>query len=303
MEAPAWLYLVGAPPGAEISGLDADGGIALVDEVVIGRAADCDIVVRAPMIGGRRNSSVSIQNGRWRYQHLGHGIPTFHNESLIPPHSPLTKPLSHGDVIGPLAAGDDARITFLFLAQSGLPRSAVLPPVEQALHAAYPDRAAQLVSHIRRWFASEPLASFDALDRVLACDLCGRFARDHGLVEIDRPGPSFQVLADWQGSIGSPTYESIELCETCLASPGATLSCAENVDRLRVDLDRALPAAGVEREVVTELHRRREAAQPVIASGTCVLCRKRERALVGGGRRPICAECLRGASAIRHIRG
>lgn len=307
MSSSAWLYLVGAPPRASIEGLDPDGGLPLADTVMIGRAADCDVVVTTPMIGGRRNSRLSrTDKGHWRYEHLGHSIPCFHNEMLLMSHAAAPTWLVSGDVLGPVVADrEGGRLTFLFLEQaSGLTRSATLPPVEQALLAAFPDRAGELVARVQRWFASEPYTAFASLDRVLRCDLCARFLRGHSVVEVERSPNRFQVIADSEHRLGEPDHPSMRFCETCLHWPQTTLSCAENSDRLRADLERALAAESVDAAVAAELDRRRALAQPALTREPCSMCGGSPGpTLAGRSGRAVCMDCLRGASAVREIRG
>lgn len=308
MASSAWLYLVGAPLNAEIDGLDADGGIALVDELVIGRSSSCHVVVRRPMIGGRMNSRLAVSSaGRWHYEHLGHSIPTFHNEKLLMAHRSEPAWLTHGDVLGPIAAEGHAgdRITFVLLEQdSGLTRSATLPAVEEAIRATFPDRADEMIAGVERWFASEPLATFDSLSRVLACELCTRFLRAHGVVEVERHPARFQVIADSAHRLGEPDHPSMRFCETCLHWPQTTLSCAENSDRLRADLERALAAESVDAAVAAELDRRRALAQPALTREPCSMCGGSPGpTLAGRSGRAVCMDCLRGASAVREIRG
>lgn len=307
----AWLYCVAAPPDAQIFGLDADGGIELNPDAdtTIGRSQQSEIVVRWPMIGGRRNSTLTFSDsGTWRYRHLGHGLPTFHNDHLLTG-SPVDPPVSHGDVLGPCTIGD-GRITFLFLESPGSSRANALPGVERALEASFPDRAPVLIAEVRRWFVSEPFAGAKGLGRVLHCALCGCFRRADRvvLVEAHRPGASeirFQVLADSEASIESPSSPAMGLCEGCLADPTRTFQRADDADRLRADLQRALDAADLESEdVLEEVDRRFAFAQPRRGQEPCGLCGARDpEPPLRGCTGTICRACLHGASRIRHIRG
>lgn len=304
----AWLYLVGAPRNARLAGLDREGGIAVPPRLTIGRVEGSEIVVREPMIGGRKNSVVELVNGTWRYAHMGHSIPTTHNGRLIPPME-RAMPIAHGDVLGPMTVGGENRpILFLFLTyQPGRLRSVVLPLVEAAIAETFPDRATAMTGAVRRWFASEPHADFAALRRVLHCALCGRFTRADAIVEVKavRESPiRFQVIADADVRIGEGAAYSMGLCEPCLADPDATFARALDAQRLRADVWRLLDAAHVEEPARAELERRLSTGQPACERARCWLCGEDGRdALVGGEGRPICVPCLRGASAIRHIRG
>lgn len=94
-----------------------------------------------------------------------------------------------------------------------------------------------------------------------------------------------------------------------LADPDQTFRGADDADRLRVDLERALDAADPDSRdlVVHELDRRFAFAQPRRGRGLCTLCLLGEANLpervLRGCTGTICRSCLRGASAVRHIRG
>lgn len=308
----AWLYWVGAPRDTEIAGLDAEGGLALdpAKVVTIGRVPDADILVRQPQIGGRRNSTVAFENGAWRLHHMGHSLPIFHDDRILPRGDAA---LAHGDLFGPITVNGD-RITFLFLTNDGVRRGQALPAIESAVRTYFPDRAAALLREVWQWFASEPFAGAEGVAHALHCGLCGCFRRADRVVDVEAFRPAgvairFQVLADSEHRLGNATYPSMGFCEKCLADPDQTFRGADDADRLRADLERALDAADPESRdlVVRDLDRRFAFAQPRRGRGLCTLCLLGEANLpervLRGCTGTICRSCLRGASAIRHIRG
>lgn len=311
----AWLYWVGAPHSAVLSGLNDDGGIELDPSrrTVIGRVPESDIGVRTPQIGGRRNSQLQFRDGAWHYEHLGHSLPIFHDEHVITGSGDPRSMVAHGDVFGPITVAGD-RISFLFLANNGRLRADVFPAIENAVTIYFPDRAEALLAEVRQWFPSEALAGAAGLAHVLHCGLCGGFRRRDRVVHVEafRPGAApirFQVLADSESRIGSGTHPSMGLCEKCLADPDQTFRSADDADRLRADLHRALVAADPESRdaIVRELDRRFAFAQPRRSLGPCSLCGRGEVALsertLEGCSGTICRACLHGASAVRHVRG
>lgn len=310
----AFVFSVTAPYGAEIDSLD-DGNRVVGDGLVIGRVADADIRVRSPMIGGRRNSRVAPRpGGGWEYQHFGHSLPCFHNDSLFASASDRVRWLAPGDVFGPVTTAGD-RIGFLFaIDEESRTRSEVLPTVERAIDAAFPDRAEALRERVAAWFPTEPLVTEEQLARVLHCSLCGAFRRFDEVVEIEAFGPvsrtgdvRFQVIADAGHRLAEAASPAMSLCERCLSNPTETLAHAANADIARTDIARALEAASAPDTVRAEVDRRFHAAQPRFDESTCALCGTTERVLSGrgssAGSADICPACLTRASAVRLIRG